>query len=635
MQVDGHEEVNDSRDVESDSWHLVELSIPSGSHTVRFNFDCDWGRYNGFNGVWFDTVQFDALSRPPTISPATTASESSATIFTNSMTVTLAPPSGKSGALYYTLDGSDPTGETQLLYDGPIVLTQSTYVRAVFVEGGKEPSVVVGGLYIERHPVSPGEWTTDVEGAKAAAAQNGRVIAVLLADRAGCWYSQQFYPIAESLEFLAWAKANGVYLVTGDTSCNVDAQTAQSWFWALCHAYTGSYSTAYPQMYFVLPTDPDTPIDQGLARNDNSSLVGTELYLDTTESLIAGFASVLGETLPQAPTCSQTESLVDSFPITVTLANPNNSGTIYYTLDGSVPTLSNGTACSGVITIPDSASILSAAVWPASGVSSPIYVGSFTTVADVFGTRNVTWTRSGTGSWRVDTSSPRTLRTGGLRSNTYTATLQATVSGKGKLVFSYDFRSWTWQNTFTFQVNGAQQFSYAYNGTEYFSGIVTNEVSSDATTTYTWIYTVANADYDYQQLGVWLNNVQWIPDVQAVQIEGVSVPYTWLDGYYPGQGGSSAAFEALALADSDGDGFPAWQEYLLGTDPTNASSYLYVTIQMNGATPVVGWSVTNNAIESLGYRYILKGKSSLTDTTDWQPVTNAHRFFKLFVEPLP
>ena len=642
--VDGVAVLTDTEDTTADIWTLQEIAIPQGTHNVRFLFQC-WidlgggrlsgGRYSGFNGAWLDTVQFDALSRPPTISPATTAYESSATTFQGSLTVTLAPPSGKSGMLYYTLDGSDPTGEMQLLYEGPIVLTKSTRVRAVFVEGGKEPSAEVGGLYLERHPVSPGEWTTDVNGARTAAAQNGRLIAVLLANRAGCWYSQQFYPVAESHEFLAWAKANGIYLVTGDTSCNVDAETAESWFWDLCHTYTGSYSAAYPQMYFVLPSDPDSPIDQGLARNGNS--IGTQTYLDTSESLIAGFASVLGMTVPQAPICSQTESLVDAFPLTVTLSNPNNSGTIYYTLDGAAPTPSSGTAYSGAITISDSASILSAAVWPASGVSSPVYVGAFTTIEGVFGTQDVSWTRSGTGSWRADTTAPRTLRTGGLRNNTYTATLQATVSGKGKLVFTYAFTSWSWQNTFAFKVNGTQQFSYAYdyqNDIDSYSGTITNEVSSDAATTYTWTYTVGSANYDYPQTGVWLSDVQWIPEAQAVEVEGVSVPYTWLDGYYPAQGGSAAAYQMLALADSDGDGFQAWQEYLLDTDPTNAASKLFVTVRMEGDTPVFEWSHTNENIRALGHRYVPMGRTSLDDAEGWQPYADGHRFFKVLVEPV-
>lgn len=647
--VDGTAVLTDTEDVSDDLWHLQEISIPQGSHTVKFLFQC-WidmgggrlsgGRYPGFNGAWLDIVQFDALSRPPTISPTTTPYESTAYTFQGSQTIAITPPVGKQGVLYYTTDGSDPTGESQLVYDGPITITKSTRIRAVFVEGGKEPSAEVGGLYLERHPVSPGEWTTNVEGAKTAAAQNGRLIAVLLADRLGCGYSQKFYPIAESPEFLAWAKANGIYLVTGDTSCNVDAATAKDWFWDLCYAYTGYYSSAYPQMYFVLPSNPNEPINQGLARNDGYSLVGTELYLDTVESLIAGFASILGETVPQSPVCSQTETLVDTFPFDVTLTNPNGSGTIYYTLDGSVPTPSNGTAYSGAITITSAASILSAAVWPASGLSSPVYVGAYKTVADVFGTSDVTWTRSsGTGSWRIDTSSPRTLRVGGLRSSTYTATLQATVSGKGKLVFSYEAKSWSSNNRFTFKVNGTQKLSCSWNGTsDVFSGTETHEVTSDVSTTYVWTYTVGNSDYDRSQLGVWLRDVQWIPEGQedAVVVNGVSVPYTWLDGYYPNQGGSAAAYEALANADSDGDGFPAWQEYLLDTDPTRVESRLFATIRMEGTTPIVEWSHTNANINALGYRYVPKGRTSLNDNAGWQqPISNGHRFFKVVVEPIP
>ena len=308
--LDGNEEMSDSRDVGSDEWHLVEISIPSGTHVVKFMFDCNYGRYNGYNGVWLDTVQFDALSRPPTIFPATTQYESTAYTFQDSQTITLTSPAGRQGVLYYTIDGSDPTGESQHIYEGPITLTKSTRVRAVFVEGGKEPSAEVGGLYIERHPVSPGEWTTNVEGAKTAAAQNGRLIAVLMADRAGCWWSQQFYPIAESLEFLTWAKANGVYLVTADTSCNIDAATADSWFWQLRSNYGESGNMGMPTIFFAAPSAPNIAIGKGLARNDGSALVGTGLFLNTSESLIAGFASVLGETVPQAPICSRTETLV-------------------------------------------------------------------------------------------------------------------------------------------------------------------------------------------------------------------------------------------------------------------------------------------------------------------------------------
>ena len=641
VKVDGSVLFSDTRNnVQSDDWHLGEVAVPPGSHVVRFLFENKGSRYSGFNGAWLDTVQFDALSRPPTISPETTADESTAYTFQGSQTVTLTPPAGKHGVLYYTIDGSDPTGESALVYDGPISLAKSTRVRAVFVEGGKDPSTEVGGLYLERHPLGPGEWTTDVVGVRSAAAQNGRLIAVLLANIETCSWCKKLDPIAESPEFLSWANANGIYLVTADVSRHADAQTAYSWFWDLCYAYTGIRSASYPQMYFVYPSSPDTPIGQGLARNDNSSVIGTERYLDTVESLVAGFTSVLGETVPLAPTCSITDPLVDAFPVSVTLSNPNGTGTIRYTLDGSTPTRTSGTVYSGgTITLPDSTTVLTAIVWPASGLSSGAYVSRFKTIADVLCTSGIVWTRSGTGSWR-EGDAERTLRAGGLMNNTtYEAALHASVTGRGKLVFTYDFNTWTWQNTFAFKVDGVQRFKYGYNGSTTFSGTVTNEVASEGTTEFTWTYVVADASRDYgpgysPQAGAWLSNVQWIPEVQAVEVGGVSVPYAWLNAKYSGQGGSAESYEALAQSDSDGDGFPAWQEYLLDTDPTNAESRLFATVRMEGNTPVFGWSPTNASINAHGFRYVPKGRTSLDDGAGWQPYSSGHRFFKVFVEPV-
>ena len=414
--VDGLEEMADTRDIVSDDWHLSEVSIPAGQHTVRFKFASNGGRYGGYNGAWLDTVRFDALSRPPTISPATTESESTATTFQGTLDVTITPPDGRQGVIYYTVDGSDPTDESALVYSGPVTLTKTTLVRAVFVEDGKDPSSEVAGLYIRYSDVT------------------------------------------------AWA--NGV-----------------------------------------------------------------------------------------------------------------------------------------------------------------------------LGTSGITWCQTGTVDWR-QVGSERKLRAGGLHGGVpYTSTIMATVTGKGKFVFTYEFNTWTWQNTFVFKVGNTQEFNYSYNGSTSFSGTVTNEVTSTGTTTFTWTYTVADVSRDYgqgysSQAGAWLSNVQWIPEVQAVEVEGVSVPYAWLDGAYPGQGGSAAAYEALALADTDGDGFLTWQEYLLDTDPKDADSRLFATVRMVDGSPVFGWSHTNANINAQGFRYVPKGRTSLDDNTGWQPYSLGHRFFKVTVEPI-
>ena len=629
--LDGSEVFSDQRDVSSDDWHLAEISIPAGTHKVRIMFECNGGRYYGVNGAWLDTVQFDALSRPPTVSPGTTPTAAGATTFQGSLSVTLSPPAGLAGTLFYTLDGSDPAGKTALTYDGPIVLTGTTRLRAVFVEAGKDPSVEVGGIYLERHPVQAGEWTTDVKGAKEAAAKDGRLIAVLCANLATCMWCQMFDPVAESPEFLAWAAANGVYLVTSDESRHLDAQEADDWFWTLHYSSGASGGVLYPTLYFARPDAPDAAIGKGLARHDEDNpdaQIGSVRYLGTVESLIAGFASVLGETVPEAPVCSVPDSLVDAFPIAVAFSNANGSGTIRYTLDGTAPTRSNGMVYSGAIAIPDASTVLRAAVWPASGVSSPVFVGAYKTAADILGTAGMAWSHSGSGSWREDSASPNTIRAGGHLDGTYAATLRATVSGKGKLVFQYDLNTWSWENTLAFSVNGKKLWEKYYDASE----TVTNIVSSEGTTTFEWTYTVADASEDYASTGAWLGGVRWIPERADPVVEGVAVPREWLERHYPGQGGTAESYESLAKTDSDGDGFQAWQEFLLGTDPTNAASCLSASVSVVGGVPVFGWGPSNANLPSLGFRYVPIGRAAMDDAEGWRPYEPSHRFFGVRVE---
>lgn len=111
----------------------------------------------------------------------------------------------------------------------------------------------------------------------------------------------------------------------------------------------------------------------------------------------------------------------------------------------------------------------------------------------------------------------------------------------------------------------------------------------------------------------------------------VSVPYTWLDRHFPGTH-SVADYEMIAQADPDGDGFPTWQEYVLDTDPNDSASALTASFRLVDGTPGVEWSHTNANIEALGYRYVPKGKSSLSSET-WSDAASHHRFFKVVVEP--
>ncbi len=69
-------------------------------------------------------------------------------------------------------------------------------------------------------------------------------------------------------------------------------------------------------------------------------------------------------------------------------------------------------------------------------------------------------------------------------------------------------------------------------------------------------------------------------------------PYPFLDRFYPGLT-TDADYTAADLADSDGDGYSAWEEHLAGTNPTDANSSLSIRRIVKSGSPgqlQLGWS---------------------------------------------
>ena len=134
---------------------------------------------------------------------------------------------------------------------------------------------------------------------------------------------------------------------------------------------------------------------------------------------------------------------------------------------------------------------------------------------------------------------------------------------------------------------------------------------------------------------VWLDQVQWIPaDGSGYTLTTPEpVPYAWLSGY--GLGGDSdfetAAKRATGKRGGDGRALQVWQDYVAGTDPTNAASVFTAGIEMVGGVPQVTWSpnLNTNGIER---SYTIWGKESLTDAAWHSPTNTADRFFKVSVE---
>ena len=134
---------------------------------------------------------------------------------------------------------------------------------------------------------------------------------------------------------------------------------------------------------------------------------------------------------------------------------------------------------------------------------------------------------------------------------------------------------------------------------------------------------------------VWLDQVQWVPaDGSGYTLTTPEpVPYAWLSGY--GLGGVSdfetAAKGATGKRSGDGRALQVWQDYVAGTDPTNAASVFTAGIEIVDGVPQVIWSPnlnTNGVVRS----YTIWGKESLTDAAWHSPTNAADRFFKVSVE---
>ena len=103
------------------------------------------------------------------------------------------------------------------------------------------------------------------------------------------------------------------------------------------------------------------------------------------------------------------------------------------------------------------------------------------------------------------------------------------------------------------------------------------------------------------------------------------VPVGWLALHFPEV--PEEDLPAHADEDSDGDGYANWEEYVLGTDPTDPSS----TLRITSITPVSGAPAEVTWTREPGRVYTLLGTESL-ESPRWVPPTERSRFFKVLVE---
>jgi M6 family metalloprotease-like protein len=106
----------------------------------------------------------------------------------------------------------------------------------------------------------------------------------------------------------------------------------------------------------------------------------------------------------------------------------------------------------------------------------------------------------------------------------------------------------------------------------------------------------------------------------------VPVPFAWMDQYSALLGLAGGDYEAAAMADVDGDGHVAWQEYVAGSNPTNYESCLRALMSVSNGAPRITWAPDLGTARA----YTVEGRTNLTEGV-WSATNAGSRFFRVKV----
>ena len=300
---------------------------------------------------------------------------------------------------------------------------------------------------------------------------------------------------------------------------------------------------------------------------------------------------------------------------TVVLSCATEGATVYYTIDGSEPTVANGRAYKGPFKIYQTTVVKAIAVkddWKDSAVASAMFTKE-NALGPALNLLEVMPDNDKEHPWSVVTDVTHdgvsAVRSGAVGEDEST-TLKVVVYGAGRLSF------W-WKSACEPSVDG-EYYDYAAfsNGSvevAKLAGVtdwqqVVLDVVGTGKHTFKWTYRKDDSGYEPPDC-VWIDQVQWLPQTSDYYAghtltTETPVPYVWLDAYGLGR---SDDFETAAKAktgkvDGAGHELTVEEEYVAGTDPTNAASRLEAYIEMNDGMPVVRWvpDLNENGTKAFG-----------------------------------
>ncbi len=350
------------------------------------------------------------------------------------------------------------------------------------------------------------------------------------------------------------------------------------------------------------------------------TLSGTEI----AREVIVSQAGAAGVAAPVITPADGTVFEGNARKVSITCATTGAS--VYYTLDGSIPTEDSTLLASKAFNVFDTTTI-KARAFKDGMAASEITTAKLIRKRGLAEALNIPlWsvTTDTTYPWVTDDEIAHdgdVCVKSGVISDGEASGFQTTVSGCGKLSFWWkasceddpDYDDWDYA---VFKVDGVEKARI-----DGITDWVKVDVSLSAGAhTLRWEY-CKDESWGEGEDCAWVDQIEW----QEMATE-TGLPLTWLESQgLVASGSSSDAVSAAVTRDVDGDGMTAYEEFVAGTDPNDPASSFKADITMDAdGKPVVTW--TPDLLEERQYRVL--GKTNLDDA-EWLLVEDSHRFFKV------
>jgi hypothetical protein len=206
------------------------------------------------------------------------------------------------------------------------------------------------------------------------------------------------------------------------------------------------------------------------------------------------------------------------------------------------------------------------------------------TLAEALNSPGQMWTTGGQVPWGGQTSTSHdgvSAAQSGSIGDQQSSWMQTSVYGAGTLSFWWKVSSEADYDNLKFKVDG--WIWREISGEVGWRQETALRIEGAGLHTLQWSYTKDKTVSEGADSG-WVDQVVWTPDAQ---VTARGTPYAWLSDHGLVANGN---YEAADLADGDGDGFAAWQEYVAGTDPTEALSVFRATLSQLDGQMLIHWT---------------------------------------------